>query len=245
MTEAQLTLLGVWISSALTIFIFSFLYKDNPIYKLGEHIFLGISVGYIIIIDIEKALKSQCYIPIFQEGKYYLIIPTIMGITILLRVFPKLAWLSRYSFAFLIGYGSGIAIPTIINTYILKQTENTVIPLIGKGPQGIEWFTGQGFNTLIIFIGVVSVLTYFLFSIEHKGVVGKVSKLGILFLMTYFGATYGTTVMGRLSLLYGRIFDLYTFSDKKYYYATPVILIASIIFLIILSKASKNKESHS
>ncbi|MEC8931715.1 MAG: hypothetical protein VYB08_09860, partial [Candidatus Latescibacterota bacterium] len=58
---------------------------------------------------------------------------------------------------------------------------------------------------LLILIGVVSVLVYFFFSVEHRGVVGGISKVGIWFLMISFGASFGYTIMARLSLLIGRI----------------------------------------
>jgi len=54
-------------------------------------------------------------------------------------------------------------------------------------------------------VGVVSVLIYFFFSVEHTGAVGVVSKVGIWFLMVSFGASFGYTIMGRLSLLIGRV----------------------------------------
>jgi len=49
------------------------------------------------------------------------------------------------------------------------------------------------------------VLIYFFFSKEHKGALGGVAKLGIWFLMVAFGASFGYTVMGRVSLLIGRM----------------------------------------
>ena len=63
----------------------------------------------------------------------------------------------------------------------------------------------DGLNLLLILIGVVSVLVYFFFSVEHRGVVGGISKVGIWFLMISFGASFGYTIMARLSLLIGRI----------------------------------------
>ncbi len=60
-------------------------------------------------------------------------------------------------------------------------------------------------NALIIFIGTLSVLSYFFFSKEHKGILGRISKVGIIYLMIGFGAAFGYTVMSRISLLIGRI----------------------------------------
>ena len=37
--------IGVWIAALLTLGIFSFLYKDNPVYKFCEHLFVGVRPG--------------------------------------------------------------------------------------------------------------------------------------------------------------------------------------------------------
>jgi len=40
--------LQIWIMAFFTLALFSFLYKDNPFYKLAEHIFAGLSAGYYV-----------------------------------------------------------------------------------------------------------------------------------------------------------------------------------------------------
>ncbi len=55
-----------------------------------------------------------------------------------------------------------------------------------------------------MFRAVFSVLCYFFFSAEHRGALGTFSRIGIMFLMVAFGATFGYTVMARESLLIGR-----------------------------------------
>jgi hypothetical protein len=74
--------------------------------------------------------------------------------------------------------------------------------------------TGQFAMTLanwVIFIGVFTGLIYFFFSKEHKGFFGAASRVGIWVLMITFGASFGYTVMGRVSLLVGRL--TYLFRD--------------------------------
>ena len=67
------------------------------------------------------------------------------------------------------------------------------------------WATTFGsIDRLIILAGVLAVLFYFFFSLEHKGPVGAISRLGIIFLMVAFGASFGYTVMARESLVIGR-----------------------------------------
>ena len=80
---------------------------------------------------------------------------------------------------------------------------------------------------------------------RHKGVIGKVSKIGIYFLMIKFGASFGFAVMGRISLLIGRFEDLINFSSQEFNYATPVIIIFMVVSLAIWSlKQKDNKENY-
>jgi hypothetical protein len=88
-------------------------------------------------------------------------------------------------------------------------------------------------------VGVVSGLFYFFFSVEHKGVFGKVSRVGIYFLMITFGASFGFAVMGRISLLIGRLTDLIEFSQRQYGYATYVLLVIMIVTIIITTRKDK------
>jgi hypothetical protein len=59
--------------------------------------------------------------------------------------------------------------------------------------------------SLVIVIGVIATLVYFYFSKEHKGILGGTAKVGVWFIMIAFGAHFGYTVMGRVSLLIGRV----------------------------------------
>ncbi len=53
-------------------------------------------------------------------------------------------------------------------------------------------------------VGTICTLVYFFFSVEHKGAVGRVARVGIWYLMITFGAAFGFTVMGRVTLLAAR-----------------------------------------
>jgi len=84
------------------------------------------------------------------------------------------------------------------------------------------------FNNLIILVGTVTGLLYFFFSKEHKGNFGKVTRVGIYFLMISFGASFGFAVMGRISLLIGRFVELITYSSAQYHHATLWVLVIMV-----------------
>lgn len=200
---------GVMIAAGLTLAIYSFLYKDNPAFKVVENLYVGVALGYTVIITWFNALKPDLYdpllVPLFtaKKASYILLVPMFLGIFMLLRFTRRLVWLSRWSFAFVIGLGAGVTIPNYIHTFILKQLEPSMQPLF-HGDQAIQ----TGIDGILILLGVVSVLIYFFFSVEHKGPVGVISRIGIWFLMVSFGASFGYTVMGRMSLLIGRVMFL-------------------------------------
>lgn len=225
-------LIGAWVATGLSLFMYSFLYKDNPFFKLGEHIYVGVSVGYGLVITYYEVMVKKLYVPMVQQGDWWLILPTLLGLLVLARFIPALAWLSRISFAFIVGIGSGIAIPRVISSLILQQVQGTLKPLVTVGDGGISWFTFAGLNTLLILVGVVSVLFYFFFSIEHTGVVHRIARVGIYFLMVSFGAAFGYTVMARMSLLIGRFDELIQYASPDYGYATLVLLAAVVVGLV-------------
>jgi hypothetical protein len=232
-------LLGGWIAAGLTLFMYSSLYKDNFFYRLGEHMYLGLSVGYIFTRVLYANLINDFYKPVFEGGNYILIIPAILGLSLYTQFFPKIAWVGRITFAAMMGYGAGLGIPRVISGGLFKQLEGIIVPLVNE----TGTFTFNNLNSVIIIAGVCSVLIYFLFSVEHKGVIKGISRVGIYFVMISFGASFGYTVMGRMSLLIGRCYDLIELSTAKYYYATIILMFLIILTLLITELRAKKAKT--
>ena len=85
----------------------------------------------------------------------------------------------------------------------IAQIRSTLVPLIVVTPNGFDLI--QSILNCILVFGVLCALVYFFFSLEHRGIVGGISRAGICVLMVAFGASFGYTVMSRMSLLIGRI----------------------------------------
>ncbi|MBX3349534.1 MAG: hypothetical protein KF747_12455 [Nitrospira sp.] len=236
------TVFGAWVATGLTLLIFSFLYKDTPLFKFAEHLYVGVSLGYTIVKTYDTVILHLIVKPIVENGEFALLIPVAIGMLMLTRYVPKAAWMSRYAFAFIVGMGSGLAIPRTISSFILKQIEDTVRPLLSiVGPDGLTFSMNllnpaSNLNAIIILLGVSSVLFYFFFSIEHSGAGKAVARTGILFLMISFGAGFGYTVMARMSLLIGRLSDLIEFSDASYGRPTIWLAILMIGALVLISR---------
>ena len=202
-------LIGIWVAALLTLCIYSFLYRDNPFYRFAEHLFLGVSVGYGIVLTFHQGLIPFAWEPLWQAATQQQwiglvkLIPIGIGVLFFARLFPTHAWLIRYPIAILIGVWSGLAIPNVMRADIFQQVHGTLTPFaaIHAGELGLF----EIFGAILMLIGVIATLTYFFFSVEHRGVVGGISKIGIVFLMIGFGSAFGNTVMGRVSLLIQRV----------------------------------------
>jgi hypothetical protein len=206
----------LWLGALLTLMIFSFLYKDNPFYKFAEHLFVGVSAAYWMVIGIwttlmpnlvariwPSAVRGIVNMPEDARPQYHFIIPAVFGILMLTRLVEKISWFSRWAMAFVIGYAAGTNFTRYLQSDFVGQIYNTMLPLIVKTNGGIA--IGAIISSVVLLVGVICALIYFFFSKEHTGAFGAASRLGIWFLMVTFGAAFGYTVMARISLLTGRM----------------------------------------
>lgn len=252
----------IWIAAFLTLAVYSFLYRDNPIYKVAEHTFVGLTAAYYMVIafwdsivpyvieklfpiwtktnltpgldlnehvgnlytksfgswliDYEPLLHNGLSGSMFQMMYLEYWIPVVLSIMLLWRLSPVGGWISRWPLAFIIGAFSGMRLIAHLESDFIKQIEQLIVPLINleydARSGGLDF--GRTFyasmNNLILIVGTLCALIYFFFSLEHKGLVGKASRVGIWVLMITFGAGFGYTVMGRIALLTGRLQFLLT-----------------------------------
>jgi hypothetical protein len=205
-------LLWTTLGALLTLFTFSFLYKDNPLYKIAEHLVVGVSAAYFGIYLYYTGLRTNLldhlfientWIPTFSE--FWYVIPGILGLMMYFRFSRKLAWLSRYPIAFYMGIATGVAIPLEMRNRVVQQVYGTSAKLGFEF--GIPGFLSvpQGVWDLLVVLLTLASLIYFFFSKEHKGWWGGMAKIGIYTLMIGFGASFGYTVMARISLFIQRV----------------------------------------
>ena len=214
--------LGTWFAAFLTLSVLSFLYEDNPFYRFAESLFIGVSAAYWMVQGIwvyivpemlGKLLPTvvneylaEVPIEVSMFDTSIALIQLILGVLLLWRLAPKGTWVSRWPLALIVGWSAGTNLTRYLVSDFAKQVSPVLIPLVEKSPTeflGISWITT--FSAIVSVFGVLSVLIYFFFSLEHKGVIGQISRVGIWILMITFGAAFGYTVMGRVALLVGRM----------------------------------------
>ena len=206
----------IWIGAALTLMIFSFLWKDNFFYKFAEHLFVGVSAAYWMIVGLWTTILPNLVARLWPglvkgvlpgaaqaEPQYIFIVPLVFGLLLLTRLLPKVFVLSRMSMGLVIGYAAGTNLIRYLQSDMMSQVSKTIVPIVVVADGRLQ--PGPTFSNLVLFVGVICGLIYFFFSREHTGVLKPASRIGIWVLMVTFGASFGYTVMARISLLTGRV----------------------------------------
>ncbi len=208
---------GLWIAALFTLCILSFLYRDNVFYKLAECILIGASAAYWMVVAfwtvfvpnllgklIPDLISLWATPGTINRTEWIYLIPFFLGVLLLCRLLPKGGWISRWSLAFIIGSMMGMKMIAFLLADFMGQIDNTILPLVAFAADG-KFALGETLKNLIVMIGVFAGLVYFFFSVEHIGIVHRVSRVGIWFLMITFGAAFAYTVMGRIALLAQRV----------------------------------------
>lgn len=184
-----MTTFGIWLAALGTLGIYSFLYRDNPIYRVVEQILVGLSVGYLVVITVKSTLIPKVAVPL-GEGHWTAVIALALAVMMFARIVPKWSRWARVPLAVVVGAGAGLSIPALLKARVLTQMGAII--------------AAPGIDVIIGAVGVIATLAYFYFSKPHAGWFGGVARLGTWYLMIFFGATFGYTIMSRLSLLIGR-----------------------------------------
>lgn len=192
-------LFGTWLQAVFTILLLSVVFKDNPAYRFAENTYVGLYAGYTVAVQWFNYIRPSFQLKIMQEGKWWYIVPIIVGLMIYTRYIKPIAWVSRYHICFLLGIGSGYILSTTFKPMFIDQIRATFLPLWGTG----DWW--KSVSNIIYVVGTFTALVYFLFTLEKKGVQGKISGMGRWVMMVAFGAAFGNTVMARVSLFLGRM----------------------------------------
>ncbi len=210
---------GTWVAAIFTLCIFSFLYRDNPFYKFAEAVVVGVSAAYWMVVAFWSTLIPNLLgklwpawiqswampglSPVREHDWYVYVIPFVLGLMLLWRLSPRGAWIARWPLAFTVGTFAGLKMLSFMQADFLSQIRNSIQPLLVWENGRIDFW--DSLKSVVMLASILSCLVYFFFSFEHKGVVGKISRVGMGVLMITFGAAFGYTVMGRIALLASRL----------------------------------------
>jgi hypothetical protein len=230
--------LGAWISAALVVWIYSFAYRDNALYKLAEHIFLGTAAGYSIALALDSLnrvlIRPAVTTPgTFWATSWHYIIPVVLGLLMFAKYSRRYYWLARYAVAVNLAVGTGLALRAVPIANIVRQITATILPLWGSDPVKVA-------NNWLMVLITVGGLTYFLFTIFPRRVEGAPPSpiyqvyralyyVGIYGMMVGFGALFANTIMTRV----GFLVSIYLIYLQPQAWASVVAAILAAIAIVL------------
>lgn len=130
MTELYFVdVVGFWVGIFLTLCILSFLYKDNPFYKFAEHLFVGVSIGYVVAQQYYNTLRPKL-IESLGDGEWLALIPLAMVIALFVKAGSKrFAWVGRYPLAFVVAFFAGLQINGVAQAELGAQLKRAMADL--------------------------------------------------------------------------------------------------------------------
>jgi hypothetical protein len=216
-------LIGAILGFVLTLMVVSYVIKDNALFRLAIHIFIGVSAGYATVLVIYNVIWYQLLAPLIisPSEKYYLVIPPILlGIWLFAKASPKLTRMGSPVVAFLVGVGAATAITGAVAGTLFPQVSAT-INLFDLGATGLGGtkLVGWVVNALFILIGTITSLAYFHFGVRSRGEqtgqrplwIEVLSQIGQVFIAVAFGALFAGAYAAALAALVERVSFIWEF----------------------------------
>jgi hypothetical protein len=216
-------LIGAILGFVLTLMVVSYVIKDNALFRLAIHIFIGVSAGYATVLVIYNVIWYQLLAPLILSPleKFPLVVPPILlGIWLFAKASPKLSRLGSPVVAFLVGVGAATAISGAVSGTLFPQVSATInmfdLAATGLGlPQVIGWVV----NALFILIGTVTSLAYFHFGVRSRGEqtgqrplwIEVPSQIGQVFIAVAFGTLFAGAYAAALAALVERVSFIWDF----------------------------------
>lgn len=199
----------IWAGALATLALYSVLYRENPVYRMAEHIFLGLATGLGLYVVWRDVLYPMWWQELAQ-GRWPWIFALVAGLMYYTIYSKRFAWMSRLVMLTMMGLGAGLAFRAFYGMF-MPQIGASFKPLIviqqtPAGATDVPNSIFASFTNLLFLVTLLCVMTYFFFSFEQKRAsVRNAATLGRWLMMIAFGAMFGSTVMARLSLFIGRL----------------------------------------
>ncbi|MGI8923766.1 MAG: hypothetical protein ACR2HJ_06955 [Fimbriimonadales bacterium] len=210
---AELTFerVGDWIAAGAVIAILSLLWRENRLYRVGEHLLLGLTIGFTAVVTWVELLQPRWLVP-FQEaiaagdtGRIFFGgSALVLGLCWYGLYFKRGEWLMRLVLGVILGASAGQALRNNFTQQMPLVATSFRSPIvISEGSRFDFW---GSLNNSLFLVALVSVLLYFFFIFEQRNPIIKAgSRIGRFWLMVGFGVYFGNTIMTRMAVLIERV----------------------------------------
>jgi hypothetical protein len=209
-------LIWMLVSLLLTLLVLSYLFGDNPVFRVTTYIFVGIAAGYVATIVIYQVIWPRLLRPILVGGlgeRIFALIPLLLGILLLARLFPEISPMGTLPMSYLVGLGAAITIGGSILGTIFGQSKGTFALFnlsAGTVPGSVIGSLVMG---SLVLLGTITSLVYFQFTASQKAQqpvqraqwVEVLSRIGQVFIVITLGALFAGVYLAAIAALVDRV----------------------------------------
>jgi hypothetical protein len=191
----------------LTLMVLSYLIGDNPAFRVAVYLFIGVASGYAATVIVYNVLLPRL---VEVQTNVFLIIPLVLGASLLTKLSPRISWIGNFAMAMLVGVGAaaalgGALLGTLIpqaqaamDAFDLRSSLNPLLKLVEAG---------------VMLVGSVVTLAAFQFgakrapdgTVKRNALLEGVAWLGRLFIAITLGVLFAGVYMAALTAMIERL----------------------------------------
>jgi len=191
----------------LTLLVFSRLFGDTPAFRLVQYLFVGVALGYAVVVIYHQVLRPAVVDLLLASGQPGLVtlrlIPFVLAALLLTRVSGQQtnSWLANLPLALVFGVGAALVVGgALIGTIMPQVLDATRLDL--STPAAI-------LGSLVLFIGSIVTLLSFSFTRSadprRQRWLDSTARVGRWFLLIAFGFFLAGNVSSYLAALNERL----------------------------------------
>lgn len=193
------------IAVVLTIMVLSRILGDNPLFRVAQYLFVGVSLGLAFVVAYYQVLRpTVASLTSGGAGNLALYgIPLLLGLLLFPRITQRqeLSWLANIPLALIFGVGASLAVGGAIAGTLLPQILDSARPVGGD--------TVQMVGVVVLALGTVLTLSAFYYTVPQDRPAGRLVAAGALIghwlLMIAFGFFFASALQTYLSALTERL----------------------------------------
>lgn len=202
-----------------TILIFSYLLGDNPLFRIGTYIFVGVAAGYVAAVAMWQVLYPRLLLPLAAGTpieKALLAIPLVLTGLLLMKAWPRLSFLGTPAVAYLAGVSAAVTVGgAVIGTLFPQALAAMNSYDLSKYSSPLEGLWSGSF----ILAGTVTTLAYFHFSartlpdgsVRRFGALEALAWVGRIFIAITLGVLFAGVLLASLTAFVERVSSLSNF----------------------------------
>ena len=215
----SIELISAFVGLILTLLVFSYLIGDNPLFRFAIYLFIGVSSGYAATAIWHNVLMPRLFSRLDDLNQLILlVVPLILGISLLAKLSPRISWLGNFAMAVLVGVGAATAVGGALIGTLLPQAE-AAMNMFDPGAPGGGSFFARLFQGGVMLIGTVLTLASFHFTLgraadgaaKSNRILDGLAWAGRLFLAITLGVLFAGVYMAALTAMIERLSSLINF----------------------------------